>query len=404
MRIGRPYRMRNRIIRPDGEIRFLDTIGEPALDESGKVIALYGVSRDITAEENTEAALRASEANIRELLEQAPDAMVIVNRNGRVVRVNEQTERMFGYGRDELMGTSINLLVPELAETIGNLAGQARLVKEGSVLYGRRKDGSEFPIEIGLSPLRAPGADLVSSSIRDITDRRQAEQLLRELTGRLIHVQEEERSRIGRELHENLSQQLALMAIRLDSLLNRVSDSPELASALADLRRQINDSAETVRRMTHDMRSAALDQLGLVPALRGLIGEFVEHRGIHFDFDPDPALPKLPVNVNLCLFRIVQEALSNIAKHSNAASARILLWRREDGVIHLTIEDDGDGFDYNSAQTKAGLGFFSMKERLRALKGNLRIRSVPKEGTRIDVWLPEGGASSAAQALERLAG
>jgi PAS domain S-box-containing protein len=396
IRIGRPYRFRSRIVRPNGEIRFLDSIGEPALDDSGHVVALYGVSRDITTEENTEALLRASEANFRELLEQAPDAMVITNRDGKIVRVNEQTERIFGYRRDELLGMPVGVLVPDLAPLLASLAGQARLAKEGRELFGIRKDGSQFPAEISLSPLREPGADLISGAIRDITERKRAEQALHELTGQLLRVQEEERNRIGRELHNDLSRQLALLAMRLESIRTQGGAPPEINAGLAELAAQIDGVTETVRRVLHGMRSAAIDQLGLIPALRGLIGEFAEQRGIHSEFDPDPALPKMPAEVNLCLFRIVQEALNNVAKHSNATTARILLWRREDGVIHLTVEDDGEGFDYNAAQTKTGLGFFSMKERLRPLNGSLRVRSAPKEGTRVDAWIPENESSGKA--------
>src|SRR5207249_9170402 len=184
-------------------------------------------------------------------------------------------------------------------------------------------------------------------------------EVLQEFPGRLIRVQEEERRRIGRELHDDLSQQLALLGIRLESLRKQWgASSLELDSGMIDLWEQINDITESVHRMSHGMHSAVLEQLGLVLGLRSLVAEFVERRGIRVEFDTDAMPGNMAAEVALCLFRVVQESLNNIAKHSGAHSARIELRLRDDGV-HLTIEDHGAGFGPQEIENKTGLGFIS---------------------------------------------
>jgi PAS domain S-box-containing protein len=220
----------------------------------------------------------------------------------------------------------------------------------------------------------------------DITDRKRAEHELEELAGRLIHAQEQERSRIGRELHDHISQMLGVLTIRIDQLRADEATSPPVAAALEELRESTSEVTNDIHSLSHRLHSSALDYLGLAPALQKLVSDFSGRHGIAVDFSHD-AVPALPSDVALCLFRIAEESLTNIAKHSHAKSARVSVRGGADG-LHLRIEDTGTGFDVDSFEPRAGLGFVSMRERLRVLRGILRIDSEPRRGTRIEAWVP----------------
>jgi signal transduction histidine kinase len=222
----------------------------------------------------------------------------------------------------------------------------------------------------------------------EISERRRAEEALEDLAGRLIHAQEAERSRIGRELHDHISQMLGVLAIKIDQL--RVSqDIPpaRMSAALDEVRRNTSEITDDVHRLSHRLHSSTLDYLGIVPALQKLVAEVSERYGIAIGFAHGPLPSTLPSELALCLYRVAEESLTNVAKHSQARSARVHLTSAADG-IRLTIEDDGTGFDASSPESRAGLGFVSMHERLRVVHGTIRVDSGPSRGTTIDVWVP----------------
>jgi signal transduction histidine kinase len=221
----------------------------------------------------------------------------------------------------------------------------------------------------------------------EIGERRLAEQAVEQLAGRLIHAQEEERSRIGRELHDHISQMLGVVTIRIDQLRAAGAPGTELDRALADLRRNVTELTEDVHRLSHRLHSSTLDYLGLVPALQKLIAEFSDGHDIRVAFEHDGLPSPLSSEVALCLFRVVEESLTNIAKHSGALAARIRLHGGLDG-LHLSVEDSGVGFHPGSLERRAGLGFVSMQERLRVFKGTIRVDSAPSRGTKIEAWVP----------------
>jgi signal transduction histidine kinase len=209
---------------------------------------------------------------------------------------------------------------------------------------------------------------------------------LEELAGRLIHAQEEERHRIGRELHDHISQMLGVLTIGLDQLRAGAATPPALGDSLERLRANAAEITDEIHGLSHRLHSSALDYLGLVPALQRLVQEFSARHSIAIDFAPGPLPVPLPSDVALCLFRITEESLTNIAKHSRAASASVAVHADGDG-IHLTIEDSGRGFD-GSIERRHGLGFISMRERLRVVRGTVRIESAPSRGTTVTVWVP----------------
>jgi signal transduction histidine kinase len=218
-------------------------------------------------------------------------------------------------------------------------------------------------------------------------ERKRAERALEVLAGRLIDAQEEERRRIGRELHDHISQMLGVLTIKVDQLRADDAHTPRVARALDDLRHDASLITDDVHRLSHRLHSSTLDYLGLVTALHKLVSDFSDRYGILITFAHTSVPRPLPADVALCLFRVAEESLTNIAKHSHARTAQVHVAGLADG-IRLTVQDAGKGFDMHSVQNRGGLGFVSMQERLRALQGTIRVDSAPAQGTRIDAWLP----------------
>jgi signal transduction histidine kinase len=189
---------------------------------------------------------------------------------------------------------------------------------------------------------------------------------------------------------------LGVLTVKIDQLRAENPAAPDLAAALDDLRRDSTQITNDVHRLSHRLHSSMLDYLGLVPALQKLVSEFSERNGIGITFAHTSLPASLPPDVALCLFRVVEESLTNIAKHSKAPSAAIHLTGGADG-IRLRIEDAGTGFDMALLAGRPGLGFISMQERLRVLHGGMRVESGPSRGTRIDAWVPAMPLPGAAQ-------
>ena len=208
---------------------------------------------------------------------------------------------------------------------------------------------------------------------------------LRELSGRLINAQEEERSRIARDLHDDMNQRLGLLAFGLSQLSGKLP-AGEAKSEIQELWQQTSGLSQDVHRLSHELHPATLEQLGLVAAARALCAEFSKKQGVEVYFTEHDVPPQLPNHVSLCLYRILQESLQNIAKHSEAGVVKVELERGLDGV-HLTVEDDGIGFD-PANQSRGGLGLLSMRERLHLVCGSIRIDSAPSQGTRVKVLVP----------------
>ena len=240
---------------------------------------------------------------------------------------------------------------------------------------------------IGITARRR-SAERALKQAHDELDRKVRERTaeLEELAGRLIHAQEQERSRIGRELHDHISQMLGVLTIGLDQLRAADVTPPALGDSLERLRANAAEITDEIHGLSHRLHSSALDYLGLVPALQRLVQEFSARHGIAIDFAHGSLPAPLPSDVALCLFRVTEESLTNIAKHSRAATAAVEVHADDEG-IHLTIEDSGRGID-GGIEPRHGLGFVSMRERLRIVSGTLHIDSTPSRGTRVTVWVP----------------
>jgi PAS domain S-box-containing protein len=405
-------------------------------DGHGSPIAILETTNDISARKRAEAELRESERRYRHIFEasgvslwqedfsRVKAAIDELKQSGvgdlrqyvrgspgfvdraislvRIVDVNEATVKMFGLGRDDLPGSLHKVFTPETRDVF---AGELMAIAEGrpsfegeTVLQNVNGDRMAVIFSVSFPPPDTP-FDSVLVSIMDITDRKRAEQQLEELAGRLIHAQEEERSRIGRELHDHISQMLGVLTIRMDQLRGDPATPARVAATLDELRQSTAEITSDIHGLSHRLHSSALDYLGLVPALQRLVKEFSGRHGIDIDFRHAAVPEPLPSEIGLCLFRVAEESLTNIARHSGSKSARVELEGASDG-IHLTIEDAGRGFDMARLERKAGLGFVSMRERLRAVGGTVRVDSAPSRGTRIDAVVPASSLIGDGEAAE----
>jgi signal transduction histidine kinase len=254
----------------------------------------------------------------------------------------------------------------------------------------RAGDGSDIIVRrrMVVPPKYRDDWSRVIYAIEDITERKQAVESLRGLSARLITAQEEERSRIARELHDDFNQRLALLAVDLERLHDGSVDSQEcLADGLESLLRRTKELSSDVHRLSHQLHPSVLQHLGLVAAIRSFCKETSNQHAIHIELVHHGVPRSLPGDVALCIYRIVQEALRNVIKHSGADSARVELSGTAEELT-LQISDDGTGFDPGSARTRQGLGLLSMRERLRLVSGTISFERIEPTGTRIDVCIP----------------
>lgn len=231
-------------------------------------------------------------------------------------------------------------------------------------------------------------ADPMETAIARVAlERSRAGKALQDLTGKLLEAQEEERRRIGRELHDGLNQQLAMFAVELGLLARQApAEATDLIESILSLRQRAEGLSNDLRMITHQLHPAALEHLGLISALRSLCGEFSRHEGIRVWFSVEKEFARVPADIAICLYRIAQEALRNVVKHSGSSVAWVKIAENR-GEIQLSVEDKGAGFKLHASPT-AGLGLVSMQERVQIVQGKITIQSAPGEGTLIRVYVP----------------
>jgi len=405
---GERFQEEYRLRRADGEYRWFLVHSVPLRDDYGNIVKWYATALDIEDRKRAEEALRQSEAYLAEAQRLTHTGSWAVSiPSGEPTHSSEEHLRVFGFDPDSDAPSGVEFrqrVHPEdrdsVAEAIGRAIGE-RTDFEADFRVAL-PDGAIKYVHAIAHPIVNRAGDLVEymGTSMDVTERKRADEALEDLAGRLIHAQEEERSRIGRELHDHISQTLGVLTITIDQLRAHREITPGIGGALDQLRRATTEITDDVHRLSHRLHSSTLDYLGLVPALQKLVTEFSERHDISVAFAHESVPASLPSDVALCLFRVAEESLANIAKHSQARSATIQVTGAPDG-IHLRAEDAGAGFDMTAFGSKAGLGFVSMRERLRALHGTIRVNSAPSRGTRIDAWVPMMPTSAPNEAAHR---
>jgi signal transduction histidine kinase len=221
-----------------------------------------------------------------------------------------------------------------------------------------------------------------------VEDRRLAGEQLARLSRRLIEAQEEERKRIARDVHDDYSQRIAMLAIDVEGLAGKVGDSSQgTKQQLVNFYQRLSELGTDMHSLSHQLHSSTLENLGLVAGIRAFCREFAETEHVQVDLTHENVPSSIPGDVALCLFRIVQEGLRNVKRHSGTEKANVRIeWSGES--LHLTVYDEGKGFDLGTPPVSGGIGIWSMQERLRLLGGRLQIQSHLMRGTRIDAWLP----------------
>jgi signal transduction histidine kinase len=249
-----------------------------------------------------------------------------------------------------------------------------------------RRGGATTWVQWEVLPWRTPSGIVGGILIfaEDITHRKQMEEAISGMSRKLIESQEQERTRIGRELHDDIGQRLAMLAIELAQLEENPS---EVRSRVQELRKRTTEISNDVQALSHELHSSKLEYLGALGAMRSWCKEFGERQGIQIDFKSTEVQASVAPEIGLCLFRVLQESLHNSSKHSEVKRMEVQL-REESGEIHLLVSDLGRGFNLETAMQGRGLGLTSMQERVRMIDGIIEIQSKPMGGTTVHVRVP----------------
>jgi PAS domain S-box-containing protein len=381
----RNHELEYRMIAADGRIVWLHEIVN-VIVENGVTIELVGVSGDITARKRTEESM----ALFRKLIDGSNDAIEVVDPiTLNFLDMNEKACRDLGYRREEMLSMSVYDIDPLLDLSLHTCVVQ-KMRKSGFAIIEsqhRRKDGSTFPVEINIKYIQLD-RDYAVAVVRDISERRVAEGTLLSLSPRLIEAQETERSHVAGELRDDLNQRMALLQIGLGQFERDVPGlSPQARIQLHSLTEVATEIASSIHNLSHRLRPSLLDLLGPVASIERLCREISDRHNVEIKFVHHGIPEHIPKDVTLCLYRITQEALRNVVKHSGAAQAEVELMGHDDR-IELRVSDSGVGFIPEPANPSSGLGLISMQERLRLVGGQLSVQSEPSHGTRIHVLIP----------------
>jgi PAS domain S-box-containing protein len=342
--------------------------------------------------EEVDSELSQAQDNFAAVFHASPAILCVIQLNGlRYREVNKAYEQHTGYSRSEVLGkTSLKLGLWDNASDRERIIQQL-LIKghvRGRQAVFRTKTGERLTAILSAEIIEFGGEQCALVVAEDITMRRQAEEARMDLAQRLINAQEAERARVGRELHDNIGQSLAMCNVELEKTRLTLADvGVDINSQLINLRGKLNDLGQVVGNLSHQLHSSQLELLGFVVAVKGLCREFGEQYLIPAQCNCSGVLNHLSADVALCLFRVIQEALHNIAKHSHAKKVDVEVIGTRN-KINLKISDDGVGFAPNAQNTRSGLGLISMRERLYLIGGKFAIVSKRGCGTRVEATVP----------------
>lgn len=391
-------------LRKDGSAVHLLLSAAALRDDRGDVTGAMGVLADVTDR-------KAAEALAGSVVRASLDPIVVMDHEGNIVDFNPAAEATFGHTRESIVGRPVAELMPPKFRG-AHRAGLARYQETGEQrVMGRRlevtalrADGTEFPAELTVTRVEGKEPPLFTGSLRDITERVRAEEEIREnlarlratdeqrrrLLERVVAAQEEERRRIAADIHDDSVQVMSAVGIRLEGL-HRLVEGHQVRRAVQQLQETVTAAVDRLRQLMFELRPAALDREGLVPALRTYLvrtgdeSELVCTLQNHLITEP-------PETTRLALYRIVQEAVTNVRKHAKATAVTVSLDQRDDGTL-VRVVDDGRGFAGENGEDGAGskpghLGLSAMREQAEMVRGRFQVRSRPGAGTTIEVWVP----------------
>lgn len=395
------YRTAIRVSRPDGGVVWLERTGRGFFDAQGKLMKVIGMAVDISERKQVEDTVRQSEERFRSVFRDAGVGMIIVSPDGRFLSANATFCDYLGFSEAELLEKCVeDITVPadwpafsrklNDAITLGHTFKRIEkrcLHKSGRIVHTQSS--------ACLIRDRSGQPQYFVGEVLDVTEHKQAEEALSSINRRLIEAQEQERIRIARELHDDINQRLALLMVEMEQLKMDLSrPQEEIANRMSQLAMRVSEISRDVQVISHELHSSKLEYLGMVAAMKAFCKDFAERQKLKIEFDSEPIPPGIPYEISLCLFRVLQEALHNAAKHSQVLYFKVQI-RANPGEISLLVSDAGVGFDPEAERGNRGLGLVSMRERIRLVKGTIRIESKAMGGTTIQVRVPFKADSSA---------
>lgn len=394
----KPYSVQLRLRCKNGEYRWFNSRGEATWNEQNQPLIMTGFISDITDDKTLEAALLESHETLRCILNTTLDGFLRIDVHGNVLDVNLAYCQMSGYTREELLRMRIfDLKAKNDIETDEHIKNVIQCGRGLFECMHRRKDGSMWNVEV-TTTFRDVDGGHIFGFLRDITERKRTLQLmeqsfaqLRRFTDYQQNIKEIERKRIAQEIHDDLGQNLLVLKMDVTTLCVRTSDAhPRLHKRLSITLDNINASIRSVKSIINDLRPAALE-LGLQPALEWQLKQFERMSGIvcvltaiktEIDFGLDECK-------TLAVFRILQESLSNVARHAQATEVKITLSKDEHGFL-MVIKDNGKGLQSCDKNKENSFGLMGVKERAHALGSELTITSSPGNGTALSIFIPAG--------------
>lgn len=390
-----------RVVWPDGSVHWIAGRWQVLLDQLGEPSRVLGVNIDVTDRKRAElellqmnralkeqaTVLQSREELLKIFVKNVPAGVAMLDRDMRYLQVSDRWCLDYSLNSSQVIGRSHYEIFPDVPERWKEMHRRAL---QGETLRANedaweRDDGATTWVRWEIRPWRTPTGSVGGILIfaEDITHRKRMEEALSEMSRKLIESQEQERARIGRELHDDINQRLAMLAVELEQL----EENPlEIRSRLRELRKQTIEISNDVQALSHELHSSKLEYLGVVAGIRSWCREFAERQKIQIDFRDDVS-NVLPFDIGLALFRVLQEALHNAIKHSGVKRLEVQMLERSEEV-HLIVSDSGKGFDLEAAKQLGGLGLTSMRERVRLVNGEMEIQSKPMGGTTIYVRIP----------------
>lgn len=396
---GMPFDIEYHITTPAGEKRVIHELGYAERNAKGKIIRLFGTAQNITLRKKAEQAIIESEMSYKNLFKSNPSPMIIWDfETLQIIDCNEEALIKYGYTRKEFLKLTIRDLRP-----VENIAAIEQTTKtEGmyeeihkKIKWYKKKSGELMLLDITGHLIDYNGRRATLALLNDITEKLKVEaeiissnQQLKALTAHLQIVREEERTAIAREIHDELGQQLTGLKMDASWIGKRMTgEDKSIQVKLAGMLSLIDDTVKSVRRISTQLRPGILDDLGLVAALEWQCHEFEQRTGINTSFFTELTYLNQEGNLLINIFRIHQEALTNIARHARATQIITTLVKKN-GYLNLAIKDNGIGFDIEEARLKKSWGLIGMKERVLLFQGELTIESERLKGTVITLRVP----------------